>query len=103
MRKRDVVIRFHLDKSEAEFLDKDVKKAGLSREAYLRGLIKKHPMKAREPEEYFKILKNLRQINNNMNQIALKANALGLIDEPEYRKNIRMLQTTVGLIKKLSG
>ena len=44
------------------------------------------------------ILKNLRQINNNMNQIALKANASGIIDARAYRENYARLQEQVGEI-----
>lgn len=39
MRKRNVAILFRLNRKEAEALDKNVKKSGLSREAYLRHLI----------------------------------------------------------------
>lgn len=39
MRKRNVRVQLWLDKKEAQQLQKNVKKSGLSREAYLRQLI----------------------------------------------------------------
>ena len=41
------------------------------------------------------ILKNLQQINNNMNQIAVKANAKGFVDTASYWENVRWLKDTV--------
>ena len=48
--------------------------------------------------EFDDILKNLRQINNNLNQIAMKANASGFIDARSYRENYSRLQEQVGEI-----
>ena len=39
------------------------------------------------PVEYREIIDQLEHIGINLNQLAYKANALGFIDEPEYRKN----------------
>ena len=56
------------------------------------------PMKEMPPLEFHEILKNLRQINNNMNQIAMKANATGFIDAKVYRENNSQLQEQIGVI-----
>ena len=50
--------------------------------------------------ELVTVLKNLQQINNNMNQVALKANAKGFIDTEAYWENVRWLQDTVALLLK---
>lgn len=41
-------------------------------------------------------MKNLRQINNNMNQVAAKANAMNFIDTAKYWANVSELQRTIG-------
>ena len=49
------------------------------------------------------VLKNLQQINNNMNQGAVKANAKGFVDTAAYWENVNWLQETVSqLIMKIN-
>ena len=38
------------------------------------------------------VLRNLQQINNNMNQIAMKANTLNFVDTAAYWENIDSLE-----------
>ena len=95
MARRTVKIDLRLTESEAATLNRDVKKAGVSREAYLRSLIRKMPLKEKPPVDVIDILKNLQQINNNMNQIAVKANDKGFVDTASYWENVRWLKDTV--------
>ena len=95
MARRTVKIDLRLTESEAATLNRDVKKAGVSREAYLRSLIRKMPLKEKPPMDVVDILKNLQQINNNINQIAVKANAKGFVDTASYWENVRWLKDTV--------
>ena len=95
MAKRKIEIKLRLDEKEAAALNRDVKKAGVSREAYLRSLIRKMPLKEKPAKDVTDILKNLQQINNNMNQIAVKANAKGFVDTASYWENVGWLQDTV--------
>ena len=41
------------------------------------------------------VLRNLQQINNNLNQIALVANAKGFIDTAAYWENVDRLKKTI--------
>ncbi len=95
MARRTVRIEIRLTKQEAERLNTDVAKAGLSREAYLRALIRENPIKEQPPMDLVDTLKSLQQIGNNMNQIAVKANANGFIDTAAYWENVRWLQQTI--------
>lgn len=56
------------------------------------------PMKEMPSLKFDDILKNLRQINNNLNQIAMKANSSGIIDSRAYRENYSRLQEQIGEI-----
>ena len=95
MARRTVKIDLRLTESEAAALNRDVKKAGVSREAYLRSLIRKMPLKEKPPVDVIDILKNLQQINNNISQIAVKANARGFVGTASYWENVRWLKDTV--------
>ena len=101
MARRTIKIDLRLTESEAAALNRDVKKAGVSREAYLRSLIRKMPLKEKPPTDVIDILKNLQQINNNMNQIAVKANAKGFVDTASYWENVRWLKETVSKLMEV--
>ncbi len=71
---------------------KQVKRTGLSRESYIRALIMNRQPKEQPPVEYLSVLKELRRIGGNMNQIALRANAIGFIDATAYWKECKELE-----------
>ena len=89
-----------LTEKEMSSLMKNVKKTGLTRDAYIRKLIAGIQPKERPSADCFEVLKVLRQISINMNQIALKANTLNLIDAPFYSDCHRKLQAAIGKIMR---
>ena len=98
MRNRQRRVEVYLSDDEFNSLTENVGKTGLSRESYLRFLINNITPKERPPMQLFDVLKELRQINVNMNQIAMKANTLNLVDAPFYRSCHEKLQESVGKI-----
>ena len=98
MRNRNHIVEVYYNDSEYADLMKRVAKSGLSREEYMRQSSMNVPLKELPSLNFENILKNLRQINNNMNQIALRANASGIIDARAYRENYARLQEQVGEI-----
>lgn len=100
MAQRKIKIDLRLNEEEANALNRDVEKSGLSREAFIRAVLKGETIKERPPMDLIDVLRNLQQINNNMNQIAVKANAMKFIDTAAYWENVRYLQKTVGLLLK---
>lgn len=110
MRKRDIRIQVWLNDAEKERLDRNVKKSGLSREAYLRRLINGYVPKELPPVDYHAMMKQLRAIGNRINQIAVKANTTGFIDTDEYardadelRKTMLKIQSAVTQPEKIDG
>ncbi len=59
------------------------------------------PLKEKPPVDVIDILKNLQQINNNMNQIAVKANTKGFVDTASYWENVRWLKETVSKLMEV--
>lgn len=84
MQNRTIEIKFRLNRKEADALNKRVKKSGLAREAWLRQIINGLVPTDAPPPDYYAMMRELHAIGNNMNQIAQKANALGLIDAERY-------------------
>ena len=98
MRNRSHRVEVYFNEAEFSDLLNRVKKSGLCREEYMRQSAQNVSMKEMPQLEFHEILKNLRQINKNMNQIAMKANATGLIDAKAYRENNTRLQEQIGII-----
>jgi peptide subunit release factor 1 (eRF1) len=84
MRKRNIHVQCWLDKKEAEQLQKLVKRSGLTRETYLRHLISGVVPQDAPPPDYHAMMRELRGIGTNLNQLAHRANALGEIDTARF-------------------
>lgn len=95
MRKRNVHIQFWLDKKETEAFQKKVKKSGLSREAYLRHLVNGLAPQDAPPPDYFTMMRELHGIGNNLNQIAVKAHTLNVMDVQRYDEACRKLDAVI--------
>lgn len=93
--RRKYEVKFRLNQREIEDLKSSVEKSGLSREAYLRTLLQGRPLKERPSPDLIAVLKHLQQINNNMNQIAAKANKLNFIDTSAYWENVEGLKAAI--------
>ena len=94
--RRKYEVKFRLNQIEIEDLKCSVEKSGLSREAYLRAMIKDRPITERPSMDLVDVLRNLQQINNNMNQIATKANSLNFVDTAAYWENVDLVKATIG-------
>lgn len=86
MRKRDILKTFYVDDEENKRLKQNAKKAGLNESAYIRNLIMGYKPKEQPTENMYEIIKQLKLVGINLNQIARKANALDIIDAPFYKK-----------------
>lgn len=95
MARRNIKIDLRLNEQEMERLRRDVIRSGWSREKYLRALIEKSVIKEMPSMDLVAVLRNLQQINNNINQIALVANAKGFIDTVAYWENVDWLKKTI--------
>ena len=86
MRKRSVQILFRLNEEEAEYLYELVRKSGRSKEAFLREMVKRYQLCEKPDPEFYRIMRELSAIGNRINQLAVKANALGFVDTPMLRE-----------------
>lgn len=99
MIKRQKEVLLWLTEKEHAKLKANAKRCGLSMQAYLRMLLVGIQPKERPPTDFFEVLKALRQISINMNQIAMKANAIGFINADAYWENSRRLQEAISDLK----
>ena len=92
MRIRDIKKNFYLNEEENTRLKNNCEKTGLSESSYLRALIMGYKPIEQPSENIFEIIKQLRGIGTNLNQIARQANYLEYIDAPNYKRTAEKLE-----------
>ena len=84
---RTHLIKAYLNDSEYERFCRMAEATKRTNSDLVRRLLQTSVFVEFPPVEYREIIDQLEHIGINLNQLAYKANALGFIDEPEYRKN----------------
>ena len=95
MRKRNYRIEVKLDQDEFNHLMELVEQSRLSRESYIRMLISGVIPKAAPSKELLEITRLLRNIANNINQVAKAANSNCSINVETYKDNYIELQKLI--------
>ncbi|MBR6624379.1 MAG: plasmid mobilization relaxosome protein MobC [Ruminococcus sp.] len=80
MRKRNIDKHIWFSYDEATELRRKSEMACMSESSLIRLLIKGYEPKEKPDERFYDVMKELYAIGNNLNQIAVKANAIGLVD-----------------------
>ena len=93
MRTRDIKQQLWLNETEKAKLKSNAKKVGLNESAYLRSLIMGYKPKEQPSDKFYEDMKQLRGISININQIARKANSLGIVDAPFYKKTNQLVMS----------
>lgn len=92
MRNRNIPFRIWLDEHEYRTLSNKASAAKIPRSAYLRSLITGHVPREPPPVEFHALMRELRAIGNNMQQIAARANATGFFLAEQYAENATALK-----------
>lgn len=95
MRNRTIKMQIWLNQREAEALKRKAKKCHLTQAAYVRFLITGYVPRESPPLEYYNLIRELRAIGNNINQIAAVANTTGQIDNTAYQQEASFLYRTI--------
>lgn len=101
MRKRTYRVEVKFSEEEFNHLMELVEQSKLSRESYIRMLVNGVIPKAAPSKELLETTKLLRNIANNINQVAKTANASGSIDTETYKSNYIELQNRIDEIMLL--
>lgn len=86
MQERNKAILIRLTESEKKCLVQKSKECGLKMEPFIRNLILGCEIKARPPDEYVKLIREINAIGNNINQIAHIANSCGNISNASINR-----------------
>jgi hypothetical protein len=90
MRPIQIIVRLNAD--EHSKLKRHAQKIGYSQAAYIRALLNKSVPKEKPDDRFYEAMRQLAALGNSMNQIARKANAIGLLDAPYYKQQAEQLQ-----------
>mgnify|MGYP003291232029 FL=1 len=95
MEKRNNCVILRLSQKELEELNIKVTKSGLSREGFIRQVLSGATLSERPSKDLLQVIKQLQYISNNMNQIAMRANATNMVDALSYRNEVNKLQLLI--------
>lgn len=101
MRRRNHPVIVRLNDKEFIQLKDNVAKTSLSQEAYLRTVIAGNIPKERPPVEYHNLLRELRGIGRNINQICARLNAYGGMDADAYHNDVNMLHKVISEMRTM--
>ena len=99
-RKRKNLVKFYLNDEEYQKLCENAATFGHDKSKYLRLVIQWIAPIEPPPVEVKEFTRELRRLGVSMNQIAAKANSLGYVDEPEYRRCADEVMKLCGEIQK---
>lgn len=95
MMKRTKEIKVRLSDEEFKKLNQAVLESGLSREEYIRSLLKKIVPSNKPNIDFIETIKQLRMIGNNLNQIVVIAHKTKSIDTVRYKHEMLLLQNEI--------
>lgn len=84
MRNRTIKKQFWLNETEEKLLKEKSKKAGLSEAEFIRSFINDYKLKEKPDENFYYVLKDLRGMATNVNQLARQANRYQYVDSNKF-------------------
>jgi hypothetical protein len=95
MRRRNIRAQVWLNEAENQRLHNNAQRTGLSQENYLRSLINGYVPKELPPIDYHNMIRELRVIGGNINQLAAKANTTGYVDGAAFEREAARLRKAI--------
>lgn len=98
MRKRNCRIEIYFTKDELDTLMTKVQKTNLSREGFCRQVLNAAEVREAPSADVKELLRLMRRIGGNINQLLHRANTVGFIDTIQLRKDLVELREVRRLI-----
>lgn len=100
MRSRNIKKQIWINKDEDKLLKVKASKVGLCEAELIRNLIIGFEPKEKPDNRFYEVMREMRAIGNNLNQIARKANSLNFVDYPLYKNEAEKWNEFMLEIKK---
>lgn len=98
MRKRNCRVEIYFTQNELETLTEKVRKAGLSREQFCRCVLDGAEVKEAPSADVPILIREMRRVGYNIEQLLRIANTRGLLDVPQLRKALEQNREVEKLI-----
>ena len=96
MRNRNIKINIFLNEDEKKIFDEKAKKSGLSQSEFFRKIILDYQLREQPDERFYEILSLLRNMANNLNQMARTYNRCqGYMREDKFTPLLNQIQDFV--------
>lgn len=96
MRNRNIKINVFLNEEEKKIFDEKVKKSGLNKSEFFRKIILDYQLREQPDERFYEILSLLRNMANNLNQMARTYNRYqGYMREDTFTPLLNQIQDFV--------
>lgn len=95
MRNRRIKKQIWLNDEEYYILKTRSEAVGMNASDYIRKLLVGYKPKEKPPEDFYEVIKSIRIIGNNINQIARMANARGVVDILHFNKEVEKLDQII--------
>lgn len=92
MRKRNCRIEIYFTKDELDTLMTKVQKTNLSREGFCRQVLNDAEVREAPTADVLLLLREMRRIGGNINQLLHRANTVGFVDTVQLRKDLAELR-----------
>ena len=95
---RPMQIHFRVTPTEFEMIKKNVKKSGLSISEYGRRVLTGEKVISAPPADFFLLLREIKRVGSNINQILRKINALGIAHSLELERCAKDTHEVINLL-----
>lgn len=99
MRRRTHKKNFWFNDEEESAIKELCSKSGMNESDIVRNLILGNSIKEAPNDKFYEVVRDLRSISNNINQLTRKAHSLGFIDEREYREEVSKVDEIIDNLK----
>ncbi len=99
-RSRNIRISVRLNEQEHKELQQKCLAAGLSIEELVRRLIRGTEIRARPPDSYLELSRQIAAVGNNINQIAYIANSTGRLEYAKAEETLQLVEQIWRLVRE---
>ena len=78
--KKDNIVSVRFSDEELELAKRKAKQAGMNFTTFIRIAVTGVKIKEAPPADFYELIREVRKVGTNLNQLAAKANSLGFID-----------------------
>ena len=78
--KKDNIVSVRFSDEELDMAKRKAKQAGMSFTVFIRAAVTGAKIKEAPPADFYELIREVRKVGTNLNQLAAKANSLGFID-----------------------